>query len=105
MKGFLRPDEDLLWYKEHKLLIPTEGGSYSITIKDSTLGAGQDGRNETVPSRLSVLSIKHPKVADSGVYSCKVRGTDAEANILMMVNKLQMKGEKVDIKIFAVVII
>ena len=103
MKGFLRPDEDLLWYKEQKLLIPTEGGTYSVIVKDGTLGAGQDGRNETVASRLSVLSIKHPKVGNSGVYSCKVRGTDAEANILMMVNKPQIKGEKADIYIFAVV--
>ena len=94
MKGFLRPDEDLLWYKDHKLLIPTKGRSYSVAIKDGTPGAGQDGRNETVHSRLSVLVIKHPKVDDSGVYSCKVRGTDAEANIVMTVSKLHGKGEK-----------
>lgn len=101
MKGFLRPDEDLLWYKEHKLLIPTEGGIYSVIVKDGTPGAGQDGRNETVSSRLSVLSIEHPKVSDSGVYSCKIRGTDAEANILMTVNKLHIKGKKADVKNFS----
>ena len=94
MKGFLRPDEDLLWYKDHELLTPIKGRSYSIAIKDGTLGAGQDGRNETVHSRLSMLSIKHPKVDDSGVYSCKIRGTDAEANIVMTVSELHVKGEK-----------
>ena len=93
MKGFLRPDEDILWYKEHQLLAPTEGGIYSVAVKDGTPGAGQDGRNETVHSRLSVLSIKHPKASDSGVYSCKVRGTEAETNIFMTVNKPQIKGE------------
>ena len=95
MKGFLRPDEDLLWYKEHQLLIPSEGGRYSVTIKDGTLGAGQDGRNETVHSRLSVLNIKHPTASDSGVFSCKVRGTEAKANIFMTVYKPQVKGEKI----------
>ena len=93
MKGFLRPDEDLLWYKEHQLLSPG-GDSYSMSVKDGTLGAGQDGRNETTYSRLSVLSIKHPRVGDGGVYSCKVRGTKAEANILMSVHKPQVKGKK-----------
>ena len=99
MKGFLRPDEDLLWYKGNKQLIPAEEGRYAVAVKDSTPGAGQDGRNETVSGRLSVLSIKHPIVGDSGVYSCKIRGTDAVANIMMTVNKLDIEGEKADINI------
>ena len=102
MKGFLRPDEDLLWYKGNTQLIPAEEGSYSAAVKDGTPGTGQDGRNETVSGRLSVLSIKHPKVGDSGVYSCKIRGTDAVANILMTVNKLDIEGEKADINTFEV---
>jgi hypothetical protein len=100
MKGFLRPDEDLLWYKDHEPLIPpTKGRSYSVAFKNGTPGTGQDGRNETVHSRLSVLTIKHPKVDDSGVYSCKVRGTEAEADIVMTVNELHIKGEKRTLKV------
>lgn len=85
MSGFLRPDEDLLWYKGHQLLVPTnrDDSRYSVAIKDGTLGAGQVGRNETVHSRLFILSIRQPK---NGVYTCKVRGTNAEGNILMTVN-------------------
>lgn len=92
MTGYLRPDQDLEWYKGSHLL-PQEGGSYSVIFKEGTPGAGQNGGNGTVHSRLSMLNINNPTVADSGVYRCRIRGTKAEATMSLAVSKTSVKGE------------
>lgn len=93
MTGFLRPDEDMQWFKGDHLL-QLKGDSYSVVFGEGTSGAGQDGGNKTVHGRLLVLDIKHPTVTDSGVYTCKIRGTEAEAKISLTVNESHEKGKE-----------
>ena len=92
MMGFLRPDKDLQWYNGSQLL-PLEGANHSVIVKEGTPGAGQSGQNGTVHSRLSVLNINNPTVADSGVYSCKVRGTNTEATMSLTISKTSVEGK------------
>ena len=94
MSGYLRPDEDLQWYRDNRLLL-LKGARHSVSIKEGRMGAGQSGENTTVHSRLSVLNIHHPSVADSGVYSCRVRGTTAEALMSLAVTGSQVTGKRV----------
>ena len=93
MSGYLRPDEDLQWYKDNHLLL-LKGARHSVSIKDGMMGAGQNGGNETVHGRLSVLTIRRPIFADSGVYSCRVHGTTAEASMSLTVAAPQVTGEE-----------
>lgn len=94
MTGYLRPDEDLAWYKGNYLL-PLKGATYSVIFMEGTPGAGQNGENGTVHGRLSMLNINHPTVADSGVYRCKIRGTNTEATMSLAITKTSIKGEMV----------
>lgn len=92
MSGYLRPDEDIQWYKDdHPFSL--KGVRHSFSIKEGTIGAGQNGGNETIHSRLSVLTIRRPTVADSGVYGCRVRGTTAETSMSLTVAAPQVTGE------------
>ena len=93
MKGYLRPDKDLNWYKDGQLL-PLDGVSHSVFVKEGSPGAGQNGKNRTVHSRISVLSINDPSVVNSGVYSCQIRGTKMEANMSLTVAKSSLVGKK-----------
>ena len=93
MKGFLRPDEDLSWYKDGQHL-SLNGTGYSAAVKNGTLGAGQIGENRTVHSRLFLLNINDPTVVDNGVYSCKIHGTDVEANMSLTISRSPVGGKK-----------
>ena len=92
MTGYLRPDEDLEWYKGSHLL-PLKDATYSVSFMEGTPDAGQNGENGTVHGRLSVLNINNPTIADSGVYRCKIRGTKTEAIMSLAITKTSIKGE------------
>ena len=87
MRDFIRPDEDLEWYKGdtriHNEIIPR------ITIDYNSEGlphSAQRGSNITVPGRVSTLTVENPTTADSDVYSCRIRGTIVSVDIQLSVS-------------------
>ena len=77
MRGYIRPDDQFLWFKGNTLLSSAESERYTVIYED---GFGQ------VASRISILLISSPKVSDSGQYTCGVNGTSAFDNIELIVN-------------------
>lgn len=87
MRDFIRPDEDLEWYKGdtriHNEVTPR------ITIDYNSEGlphSAQRGSNITVPGRVSTLTVENPTTADSDVYSCRIRGTIVSVDIQLSVS-------------------
>lgn len=89
MRDYVRPDEDLLWFKGDYQLYDGIGSRYYITFEDGLPDTAQNGSNSTVASRRSILYIQYPIVEDSGEYVCIVRGTNQSAAISLTVTKLE----------------
>ena len=86
MAGFIRPDEDLQWFKIDGILSSNVGERYTVTYREGQQPNGaQDGGNETVPSRLSVLTISLPQESDSGPFVCRLNETATSAEIHLTV--------------------
>lgn len=82
MSLYLRPDEDLQWFKDGELINGTERHNISYSYVS---GKGQSGGRTTGPSRLTKLTISEPQLADSGVYTCAIRGTDQSEDIQLTI--------------------
>ena len=82
MADFIRPDHDLQWWREDELVTDNRTIVY---YRDGQPHAAQNGGNETVHSRVSVLRISDPEVADSGTYICRIEGTDHSVYIQLTV--------------------
>ena len=78
MTLYLRPDEDLQWFKDGELINGTERHTISYSYGS---GQGQSGGRTTGPSRLTTLNISEPQLADSGIYTCAIRDTDQSEDI------------------------
>ena len=83
MSLYLRPDEDMQWFREGQL-INTNTERHTIT---STNGSklGQFRETEVGPSRISTLVISEPQLSDSANYTCAIRNTEHSQDIQLTV--------------------
>ena len=78
MTLYLRPDEALQWFHDGERVVATE--RHTISYRDWN-GIGQFGGEENQASRVSTLLISQPQMADSGIYTCAIRGTNVSQDI------------------------
>ena len=64
----------------------TNDKKYNVTIDDGPPGLAQDGGDELVNARSSALLILNVEESDEGDYTCFVEGTDAAAQVQLIVN-------------------
>ena len=83
MSLYLRPDEDLQWFKGGQL-ITGHSERLSIQFSDGT-GPGQFGGDTVGQSRVSILVISQPQTSDSGTYTCAIRNTEHLQDIQLTV--------------------
>ena len=83
MSLYLRPDEDLQWFRDGQS-ITSGSGRHSITYTDGS-GEGQFGGNAIGSSRISTLVISQPQTTDSGTYTCAIRNTQHSQDIELAV--------------------
>ena len=83
MSAYIRPDDHLQWFRDGQIVVSGENRR-QISYKNGTL-KGQIGELRTGPSRVSVLTISNPTLADSGTFTCSVVGTTESADIGLQV--------------------
>ena len=83
MSLYMRPDEDLQWFRDDQLI--STSGRHSISYTDGTPMVGQIGGDTVTSSRLSTLVISQPETSDSGTYTCAIRNTQHSQDIELTV--------------------
>ena len=83
MSLYLRPDEDLQWFRGGEL-IAGNSERLSIQFSDGT-AQGQFGGHTLGQSRVSTLVISQPQTSDSGTYTCAIRNTEHSQDIQLTV--------------------
>lgn len=99
MAGFIRPDEDLQWFRIDGVLSSKNGERYTVTYREGQSNSAQNGGTETVPSRLSVLTVSRPQQSDSGVFECRLNEIALSAEIrLTVLGKCLLLWPKLELK-------
>ena len=80
---YLRPDEDLRWFRGGQL-IAEDFERLSIQFSNGT-AQGQLGGDTVVQSQVSTLVISQPQTSDSGTYTCAIRNTEHYQDIQLTV--------------------
>ena len=83
MSLYLRPEEDLQWFRGGQL-IAGDSGRLSLTYSAGT-AQGQFGGDKVGLSRVSTLVISQPQTSDSGTYTCTIRNTSHSQDIQLTV--------------------
>ena len=86
MSLFLRPDEDLQWFRGEQQ-IASDAAKHTITYTNGS-GQGQFGENAIGTSRVSTLVISQPQMSDSATYTCAIRNTDQSLEIELTVERI-----------------
>ena len=84
MTLYIRADEDLQWFNG-STMITSGTNRHTISYHNGTADAAQNGGNAIIPGRVSVLTISNPQQSDSGMYSCRILGTEQSADIQLSV--------------------
>jgi hypothetical protein len=82
MSLYLRPDENLQWFRGGQQIINTD--RHTITYTNGT-GMGQFGEDTVGSSRISTLVISEPRLSDSGTYTCAIINTEHSQDIELTV--------------------
>ena len=83
MSLYLRPEEDLQWFRGGQL-IAGDSGRLSLTYSAGT-AQGQFGGDTVGLSQVSTLVISQPQTSDSGTYRCTIRNTSHSQDIQLTV--------------------
>ena len=83
MSQYIHPDGDLGWFRGGQKLDNTQS-KYSIGYRNGNKLAQYGGSNVT-SSRVSVLTISQLTSSDSGVYTCRLSGTDQSGDFNLTV--------------------
>ena len=83
MSQYIHPDRDLWWFRGGQKLDNTQS-KYSIGYRNGTKLA-LNGGSDVISSRVSVLTISQLTSSDSGVFTCKVFGTDQSGDVCLTV--------------------
>ena len=85
MSLYLRPDEDLQWFKDGERIV--SGNRYIIIYTNGSRNRGQFGGTALVPTRVSTLIISEPQLSDSATYTCAIQDTVQSQNIALTVEE------------------
>ena len=96
---YLRPDEDLQWFRGGQL-ITSGSGRHSITYTDGS-GLGQFGGDELGSSRVSTLVISQLQTSDSGTYTCAIRNTQHSQDLQLTVESNGTVGNCSNLNIYS----
>ena len=83
MSAYIRPDEQLQWFRDGQIIVSGENRR-QISYVNGTMG-GQLRELRTGSSRVAVLTISNPVLADSGTYTCSVMGTTQTVDVSLQV--------------------
>ena len=86
MTLYIRADEDLQWFNG-SVMITSGTNRHTVSYRNGTAGAAQNGGTATIPGRVSVLTISNPQQSDSGTYSCRILGTKQSVDIQLNVQQ------------------
>ena len=84
MTLYIRPDEDLQWFRGSEVIV-NGTGRYTVSYHNGSVRAAQYGGDTLIPGRVSVLTISYPQLSDSGTYTCRILGTEQSANVQLSV--------------------
>ena len=93
MSGYIRPQKDLFWKVNGVPFDPatSDGSKYSVSYRNGTDNMAQFGGSTTIPSLVTVLTIKDVSLADSGVYSCAIENTNLVNDVTLEVKPASSK--------------
>ena len=94
MSLYLRPDEDLQWFRGGEL-ITGNTEKYTIIYNNGTPLMGQF-EGVLGSSRISTLVISEPQMSDSGTYTCAIRNTEHSQDIQLTIESAGMINDSVD---------
>ena len=84
MTLYIRPDEDLQWFRGSEMIV-NGTGRHTVSYRNGSVRAAQYGGDTLIPGRVSVLTISNPQQSDSGTYTCRILGTEQSANVQLSV--------------------
>ena len=84
MTLFIRPDEDLQWFRGSEMIV-NGTGRHTVSYHNGSVRAAQYGGDTLIPGRVSVLTISSPRQSDSGTYTCRILGTEQSADVQLSV--------------------
>lgn len=83
MTRYIRPDSKYLWRRFNEVI--KSGGRFQISYNSLTDGRARNGGVNLTFSRLSTLVIASVDGCDAGIYTCFVSGTNAAADVELVV--------------------
>lgn len=84
MEDYIHPDAEFKWRKGDQMI--ERNATHTISYVTGLRGQAQNGG--TTNSRFSALTISNLRVADEGVYTCFVMGTQESADVQLYVAPL-----------------
>lgn len=84
MRDYIRPDEEIQWFKENTQLSSALDERYSVVYVDGLLQA-QNGMATLSPSRISALVISNLVASDAGNYTCTMNETSQFATVDLII--------------------
>lgn len=85
MNDYIRPDSEFRWRRGSQLISAND--KYGIEYCDGLPMRAQNGGSSLAPSRFSTLTIFLVEESDEGTYTCFVEGSDASADVQLIVNE------------------
>ena len=80
MTLFIRPDEDLQWFRGSEMIV-SETNRHTVSYHNGSAEVVANGNTFNISSLVSVLTISNPQLSDSGTYTCRILGTEQSADV------------------------
>ena len=84
MALFIRPDEDLQWFRGSEMIV-SGTNRHTVSYRNGSAEVVVNATTFNISSRVSVLAISNPQLSDSGTYTCRILGTEQSADIQLTV--------------------
>ena len=86
MTGYIRPINQLHWFMADTLL-DDQTKRYSFSVESGEPDKAQSGQSHLGPSEIRVLTITDPQLSDSGMYLCRLQGTNESASVHLIISE------------------
>ena len=80
MNLFIRPDEDLQWFRGSEMIV-SGTNRHTVSYRNGSAEVVVNVTTFNISSRVSVLTISNPQLSDSGTYTCRILGTEQSADV------------------------
>ena len=80
MALFIRPDEDLQWFRGSEMIV-SGTNRHTVSYRNGSAEVVVNVTTFNISSRVSVLAISNPQLSDSGTYTCRILGTEQSADV------------------------